>query len=318
MTAHLAVLQDKLSEVIARPLAITRAYAVSVAAGVALLFANSAWAVPFSQMTSANVGYFYDDGGGFQSPPFSVNQDLNGGLVSNTASAPANGAGTVTTSASADLGAGTLRAQTTVTSTGAAGTQIFGNSFARMGDGFRATTPGGPFSWTPGDTARFTFDITGSVTGRVDIGGSFLSLILFQPGTANTVASQSSGLISSNTWTFGPQNQTIANTNIVGSFSTFPQSIVFDFNPGGDFDWMLVLASTGGLPGDNGPGTLDADFAHTVLVNYAGPQGATTTSVSGLFNNIAPPVAAVPEPGSLGLILLGLLAGICSRKRRHS
>ena len=75
----------------------------------------------------------------------------------------------------------------------------------------------------------------------------------------------------------------------------------------------MILGIAGG---QTVPGSFDIDFSHTVTVGYQGPAGALTQSVSGLFGNIGEPVAAVPEPGSLALVVAGLLA-VGGWRRRH-
>ncbi|MBS0333573.1 MAG: PEPxxWA-CTERM sorting domain-containing protein [Proteobacteria bacterium] len=63
-----------------------------------------------------------------------------------------------------------------------------------------------------------------------------------------------------------------------------------------------------------------ADFSHTVIASYDGPQGATTLSASGLFPGTlaldASP-GAVPEPAAWALLIVGFgLSGAMLRRRR--
>ena len=277
-----------------------------------------AQAVPITELSSAVTQYLYDDGTG----TVSVTTPTSGFQPNTTSTAPANGAGTVNATASADLATATLRGTVNVTSTGLADSIVFGAANARIADQFRTSTPSGPFTWTPGNDAHFTFDVTGSITGSPDFGGSFLSLFLFEAGTLNSVPTQSTGLLNGSgvAWTFGPQNQVLSGATVLQNFATVPTggvTIDYAFNPGADFDWMLVFSANGGLFGSNGAASLTADFGNTVHVAYSGPAGATTTSVSGLFTQITNVPAQVPEPSTVSLMLAASCVAFVRRRRNR-
>jgi hypothetical protein len=210
-----------------------------------------------------------------------------------------------------------------VTSTGLADSNVFGAANARIADGFRTTSPSGPFTWTPGNDAHFTFDITGSITGSPDFGGSFLSLFIFEAGALDSVPSLSPGLLFGGAfaWTFGATAATPSGSTLVQNFATVPGeglTIDFAFNPGGDFDWFIAFSANGGLFGNNGVDSLTADFGNTVHVAYSGPAGATTTSVSGLFTQITDVPAQVPEPSTVSLMLAASCVAFVRRRRSPS
>jgi hypothetical protein len=194
-------------------------------------------------------------------------------------------------------------------------------SNTRFGDGFRTTTTGGsPFAWVPGQGARFSLHLDGTMTSTQPLeslgGGAFLILTLFQPGTLTADQNGISGpnILKSYAYFLGNPNQNLLSCFQGSCVSIIPEAtftdfadgldIVQDINPGGDFDWQVLLGSAAWL---YEPGSYDFDFSHTVTVGYQGPAGALTQSVSGVFDNIGDPVAlVVPEPGSLLMVLMGL------------
>ncbi len=299
----------------------TRMGSMARCAVVGAAIALAGWpaqAVPITQLSSVVTQYLWDDGTNTVSVTTPIN-NTNGAAASSSVTAPANAFGAVNVSASADLATGTLRAAAAVSATGVADSIVFGAANARIGDGLRTGSPTGPFTWTPGNDARFTFDISGSITGSPDFGGTFLSLFLFEAGTLDTVPTQSTGLIGGRgvAWTFGPQNQVLTNATVLQNFDTVPTAgltIDYTFNPGGDFDWLLVFSANGGLFGNDGADSLVADFGSTVHVSYSGPAGATTTSVSGLFGPITDVPAQVPEPSTVALVLAASCAAFVRRR----
>lgn len=229
--------------------------------------------------------------------------------------------GSVSGMASADLASGQLKAQAAVNFVAPPDSALYMQTNTRFGDGFRTSSAdGSPFSWVPGQGARFTMHLDGSMNATQPLeslnGGAFLILSLFQPGTLTAEQNGISGpnIIKSYAYFLGNPNQnllscfqgscvpilpTASYTNFSGGLD-----IVQDIDPGGDFDFQVLLGSAAWM---YSPGSYDFDFSHTVTVGYNGPAGALTQSVSGQFGNIGAALA-VPEPGSLALVLLGLLA----------
>lgn len=127
-------------------------------------------------------------------------------------------------------------------------------------------------------------------------------------------------------WNIGNPTTTIYYTDQQGKsqaltptaqYSGIPSTITADFNPGGDFDWVLLLGASGQI---SGPGDyFDFDLSHTLDLSYAGPQGSVTKSVSGLFSAYDATLAdsnQVPEPSTIALLGLGLAGCVYVRRRR--
>lgn len=220
--------------------------------------------------------------------------------------------------AAADLAGGTLKSRATAQQDG---TQtVYTQSNASFGDGFRtAGNNGSPFVWTPDAQARFSLTLSGMLDASpslVDLSaGAFVLLSLYQPGTLDVNAPLASGpnLIGYYLYLLGNPNQQLQACNAGVCTQLVPTAylgdlegatnVVQNFNPGGDFDWVLLLGASGAL---YNPGTsYDMDLSHTLTFAYEGPQGSQTTPVSGLFNNFD--VQDVPEPPLLALGMLALL-----------
>ncbi len=240
--------------------------------------------------------------------------------------------GSVSAFASADLSTGQLKVR--AANAPEAGISPYMQANAWFGDGFRTTDAGGsPFQWLPNTGARFTMDLTGSsVTSSplqlAELGfgqvGAFVLLSLYQPGTLQPGGKLVGGAnnIGYYLYLLGNPNQNLTYTDPQGvGHSLLPTAyygdltkdihIAQDFQPGGDFDWVILVGASGQL---TGPQFYDMDLSHTLTVGYSGPAGATSQSVSGLF----PGTQAVPEPASIQMLTLGLAsaAGLALRRRR--
>jgi hypothetical protein len=237
--------------------------------------------------------------------------------------------GSVSGMASADLASGQLKAQAAVNFVSPSDPALYMQTNTRFGDGFRTTTAdGSPFTWIPGQGARFSMHLDGSMNSTQPLeslfGGAFLILSLFQPGTLTAEQNGISGpnIIRSYAYFLGNPNQDLQSCFQGSCVPILPTAsytdfsggldIVQDIDPGGDFDFQVLLGSAAWL---YSPGSYDFDFSHTVTVGYNGPAGALTQSVSGQFGNIGAALA-VPEPSSLALVLLALTATGVRRLRR--
>ena len=203
---------------------------------------------------------------------------------------------------------------------------------AIFGDGFRATTPGHqPFNWTSASHSRFTLDLSGTLTASHPLDATFnpdvfVILSILEKGTLDPTQPLINGptALQYFFWNIGNPSTTIYYTDQnhvsqiltpTAQYSGIPATITADFNPGGDFDWVLLLGASGQV---SGPGdSFDFDLSHTLTLSYSGPDGSVTNSASNLFTNFGPtlPPSAVPEPSSL-LIVLGGLAGVAALRRR--
>ncbi len=245
--------------------------------------------------------------------------------ATSAASSDSGSWGHALTTAAADLAAGTLRARAEAANVGA--DLVYTQTNAGFGDGFRTTSPTGPFTWDATSTGRFTMDLSGTIASSPGLetlnAGAFVILALYQPNTLNPNANLVGvpNLISYYLYLLGNPNQNLyscdfngncANLVPTGYYGSFPTQITQDITPGSDFDWAIVLGASGAT---NALGSYDINFANTLRLSYDGPAGATTTSVSGMFANINQPTS-VPEPSALALLCFGFVGiGFLLRRR---
>lgn len=239
--------------------------------------------------------------------------------------------GSASAGASVDVVAGTLGGSAAASYGDASRPYVYSQFQAVMGDGFRSYDEhGSPFSWNTADTARFTLDIDGTLaasTSLTQLGvSSYVALILYAPGSVQP-GMNLFGDPGAKTWflyTFGNPNQhNYYSPDGVNQIELFPTRymgdptlgslhIEQDFTPDGDFDWVLLMSSGGAI---SQPGSFSVDLSHTATFGYQGPAGSVTQSVSGQFGNITNPSGtAVPEPSSLALMGLSLLALVGRRR----
>jgi hypothetical protein len=238
--------------------------------------------------------------------------------------------GAVSAIAGANLQTGQLKAQAAVTANNYSGFMPYGQTNATFGDGFRATSSGQPFSWLPDSTAKFTMNLSGTLSSSgytVDGSGTgaFIMMAILRPGTLSPTAFSDAdyqlttdpNVLSYYVYSLGNPGATWyfngeALTTTLG-FTDIPDQITQEFSPGGDFDWWVLLGAAGQVPG---PLTsYDFDLAHTMTLDYTGPTGTTTESSSGLFRNFQS-TGSVPEPATLALVALGLGGLGFSRRKR--
>lgn len=283
-----------------------------VAAAVALTaLAPAAYADPVTYFSSARQFQFSDIGGFCFTSQFNSS---GGSAAAGQDCTTSAGSQTVTSNAAAaaDLSAGTLKAVANVNNSSSGGSTAHAEAF--FGDSFRTTTgTGTPFTWNSSTSVSFNLDIDGLVSGSYLYNGSGVELQIFEPGTLDTyVAYQQSGdpdLLAAVTaqrialfsWGLGLVNYSPLNGTVVA----FPDTLEALFNPDGDFDWVLRLVTNVTPPGG---ASAVADFFNTLEMNYVGPQGGVTYSASGLFpGTLALAAVSLPTPGTLGLLLPGLL-----------
>ena len=320
----------------------TRIFLTASIAAVGLLATLSpavvlASTVPFSQ------AYVAEHNPDVPNDPFYLVADDNNSVPPSPAAASlANSGvwGAAGASASASLSSGQLGGRVYGNLTGqCAGTcpganLIYSQSNALFGDGFRSlNTDGTPFNWQGGSSARFGITVDGSLAaspafGGPNSGGAWVTLLLFQHDTLSPtgVFGAQPNLITYYHYLIGNPNLqvtsygggvvpnlTLMPTAYLGALGGGPISIVQDFQPGGDFDWVLLLGSyaNADLPGQS----FDVDLSHTVTFSYEGPEGTYTQSESGMFNNYDVPAASVPEPSTFALLAL-CLAGLGLVRRR--
>ncbi len=242
--------------------------------------------------------------------------------------------GSVQASGSADLANGRLKLQV-----GAAAnddsTMPSVRANAIFGDGFRSSTPDGqPFAWTSDSQAQFVLDLTGMMTisGEMTAAfhpGVYVILSILAPGTLDPDGPLINGPTALDYffWSIGDPNPDVyyedRDHNITRlvpteSYDALPiDALTANFTPGGDFDWVLVLAGAGQVT--EAGQSFNYDLSHTLELAYNGPDGTVTRTVSGQFggyDQVAPdPIAQVAEPGTL-LALLSALGIFAFARRR--
>lgn len=152
-------------------------------------------------------------------------------------------------------------------------------------------------------TAVLTASVDGSVAGKTPGGtASFSFLVDFNPVVSCyyyncTVADNSQSLVNESKSVSGNRKASVDNA--------FETEFTFRYNtPFKITSTLSAAASQGGL----------ADFSHTGSFGFVLPEGARLSSASGLNYS---PSAAVPEPGTWLLLVVGLgLIGNMARRRR--
>ncbi len=232
--------------------------------------------------------------------------------------------GSASTSGEANLETGELKSSASVDAADVpANGSLFAFSRADYGDSFRTFEADAetPFTWANDTEVTFSLDISGSVDlGTGATNGSTVFFAAYAPGDLDLrgqflQAGTSVGLpplpqpFYSEAYALGQNNENDGASFLDGTLETFPQTLDITFAPGGDFDWILGLITftrldTTAFP--DGFGTID--FSNTISTTYVGPDGAVTTSASGVFPGTQPQgsVDVIPLPAGLPLLLAGL------------
>lgn len=225
--------------------------------------------------------------------------------------------GNVSGSAQADLATGTLKLS--ASALGVGGNYPYMQANATFGDGFTTTNANGtPFTWG-NNTATFHLSLDGTLAssdGFADSAG-FIWLSILPKGTLDPSGSYLG--TQSFLWVFGNPNLQIYYTDPSGNstlltttqgYTYLPSSITADFQPGGNFDWVMLA----GASGQEGNGNwFNINLSHTIHLSFIGPDGTITTSDSGVFDTVK-----TPEPLSIALFGAGLaaLGGLRNRRKR--
>lgn len=304
----------------------------------------AALAVPFALTAAATTATAQNDGpfaavvGAIDLPSAGV--DIEQGFVNaNAASIGPRGEGSPSTAlgdyfASADLGAGELKARGRLQTNKASGahnvlaTAAFGDTFRHL------DSAGSPFVFDGGDTATFRLDISGSFmsAGAADFGPSadvFVRILTLNAGTLDNnevvrdtgrlpigaSSALSQNLINDFSVDLSGESRILDITdfsNVTPTFTTtnFPDVIDVEVPVAGDFDFVVQMFVN--LNAFNPDGVdITADFSNTIGVEYLPTVGVETVqSGSGVFPGTVP----VPAPGAASLLLGGL--ALSARRRR--
>lgn len=240
--------------------------------------------------------------------------------------------GSVNAYASADLATGQLKMRSAAAS-GDGSASPSSQSNAIFGDGFRAaTSSGSAYTWLSSSRARFTLDLSGTMTSSRPLDGTFnadafVILSILQKDTLDPNQPLINGPTAQQYffWNIGNPTATIYYTDQnhnsqvltpTAQYADIPATITADFSPGGDFDWVLLFGASGQVSGTD---SFDFDLSHTLNLSFSGPDGSVMSAVSNQFANFGatlPDAAAVPEPGSAAIVLIAL-AGLAATRRRR-
>lgn len=227
------------------------------------------------------------------------------------------------------------------------------SSTVEFADSFRTFANNQPFLWSDGDSVSFSFGVTGSTSVPSGLDGnnsqvlSSLSFNVYTAGTLDIIDQLrnfdfggdyspeniarwqaladevNARLIDRGFWYLGEAQTApfpIEPEMIIALDVDTPSMIDFDFTPGGDFDWVLMLDVGFQLDQALENTSVTLDFAHSATAAYQGVAGTTTYSASGFFPDTlslddAPTNNPIPVPATLPLVALGLL-GISLRRRQ--
>lgn len=257
---------------------------------------------------------------------FSVDRDIGQQHQASAAAAFNRSGGGVgsSASASADLQSGKVRVGTNLS------IQNQPDGFVAMatgfiGDSYRHFAGNDPFTWAGNTTARFDMHITGnaSLSGNVrDLFNAGLVFLLIYPRDSLDDGSiPFCGAFQSYFWSIGPSagRQTPCNGGFEGSLDGLVDRMVSKtFHHDGDFDWVFGIRVGGAASANpNTTVTWMNDFLNTAELFYTPPSGVSSvTSGSGLLLSPGPD-RAVPLPGSLTTLALGLALLAAGSRRTH-
>ncbi len=314
------------------PLTLRRASHIPCLLALTLLAPISAGAEPNFFARSLSTAYVSDPStGDIVSPwvPFQYSTGYFGQGQLTASSVNAGGtfdSRTPEAAASSSLLDGTLHAYAWASSAYSDhGYRGFAADIASLGDRFLAGNGNsGAFSWTPGSQGHFSIQLDGyNYNYTAD---TQLTFVLGLSITSINGSTSAGGNVTGNLTATGeytdfsyinPANNMPFALAWSRDPSTGSYTITADFAPGGDFDWSVDLTTTAVV--SNNDETAYNDYSNTAHISYAGPEGSTTYSESGLFpNTLAGTPSPVPEPASALMALLGSAAVFSARRRKSA
>lgn len=231
--------------------------------------------------------------------------------------------------ASADMASGSLRAAARIDNSAAApGRTALVSASAWIGDSFSfSSEQGGSFDWDASGMATFNIHLEGVLINTSADPWPATYGIQFTVREHGAIQSTNGtpltprGGLNWSQWSTadGPGGYDFFSTGgalpitgtATGDLASGGLDLQFQFQPGRDFDWDLVLYTSASLT--DLPGTKEADFGHTLQASFVAPAGAVVSSSSGVF----PVTSPVPEPGTWALMLVGgaaVLRRACQRQ----